>query len=289
MEKPTILITGATGSTGAPTAEILLQKGYQVNALVHREDARSVRLKALGAKIIVGDMQNIDDVRAAWEDAKRGYFCYPLSPDLLDATVIFAQAAKEAGAEYIVNLSQKQVTQTSQSPATIRHFLSEQVFDWSGIPVTHLRPTFFSEWFMYIAGQIQAGTMRMSFPEDAQHAPVAAEDLARTIATILTEPKLHANKIYQLFGPEVLSYTEIGEVFSRTLNKKIVYEQVGVQEMADSIGLGGYDHFKNHVSKVIDDNLFGEPGMNDLIEKITGKKPMTLAEFIDKNRAAFTA
>jgi len=287
MNKPKILVTGATGSTGAPSVERLLQKGYPVRALVHREDDRSSRLKALGAEIIVGKMQNMEDIRAAWKGVERAYFCYPVRPDLLDVTVIFAQAAKEAGARFIVNMSQKQVAPTVKSPATIRHFLSEEVFNWSGIPITHLRPTFFSEWFLYVADQVKAGKLRMSFPETAQHAPVAGEDLARTIATILADPGPHANKIYQLFGPQLLTYTEIAGIFSHTLQKEIVYQQVSVQEMADSIGLGGYDHFKDHVANVVGDNLFA-PDTNQLIEEITGEKPITLAGFIDKNRSAFT-
>ena len=289
MEKPKILITGATGATGKPSVEMLLLKGYAVRALVHKEDSRSAHLKALGAEIVVGDMQNLDDVRLAWQGAKRGYFCYPLSPDLLDVTVIFAQAAKEAGAELIVNMSQKQVSSTAKSPATIRHFLSEQVFDWTGIPTTNLRPTFFSEWFLYIANQIKVGKLQMIFPADARHAPVAGEDLARTIVSVLADPDQHKGKVYQLFGPEILSYTEIGEIVGKTLGKDITYEQVSVQEMADSIGLGGYDHFKNHVAKTQGDHIFEAPHFNNTIEEITGVRPMSFASFIEKNRAAFTA
>jgi uncharacterized protein YbjT (DUF2867 family) len=288
MEKPKILITGATGSTGAPSVEILLKKGFEVRALVHKEDARSARLKELGAEIFVGDMQNLDDVRLAWKGAKRGYFCYPLSPDLLDVTVIFAQAAKEAGAEFIVNMSQKQVSSTSKSPATIRHFLSEEVFKWTGIPTTDLRPTFFAEWFLYVSNQIKAGKLQMSFPGDAKHAPVAGEDLARTVGSILANPDQHVGKIYQLFGPEMLSYTEIAKIISKILGKDILYEQVSVQEMSDSIGLGSYDHFKNHVANTQSDNIFGTPNFNNTIEEITGMRPMTFADFIEKNRPAFT-
>jgi len=288
MEKPKILITGATGSTGMPSVEVLLRKGFQVRALVHKEDVRSARLKELGVEIVIGDMQNLDEVRLAWQGAKRGYFCYPLSPDLLDVTVIFAQAAKEAGAEFIVNMSQKQVTSTSKSPATIRHFLSEEVFKWTGIPTTHLRPTFFAEWFLYVSGQIKAGKLQMSFPADAKHAPIAGEDIARAVGSILADPDQHIGKVYQLFGPELLSYREIGEIIRKVLGKDIVYEQVSVQHMADSIGLGSYDHFKNHVANTESDNIFGEPNFNNTIEEITGRPPMTFADFIEKNRAAFT-
>jgi len=287
MEKPTILITGATGSTGAPSVEILLQKGFQVRALVHKEDSRSARLQKLGAEIIIGDMQNLDDVRLAWQGAKRGYFCYPLSPNLLDVTVIFVQAAKEAGAEFIVNMSQKQVSSTSKSPVTIRHFLSEEVFKWAGIPTTTLRPTFFAEWFLYLSNQIKMGKLPMNFPADAKHAPVAGEDIARTVGSILADPGKHIGKVYQLFGPEILSYTEIAKTIGKTLGKDITYEQVSVQEMANFIGLGNDDYFKNHVANTQGDNIFGAPNFNQKIEEITGIPPITLANFIEKNRTAF--
>ena len=287
MKNTKILITGATGTTGRPAVEALLQKGLEVRAMVHKQDHRSDHLKELGSEIMVGDLQNLDDVRTAWQEIKRAYFCPPLSPAILDASVIFAQAAKEAGAEILVNMSQKQVASTSKSPATIRHFLSEEVFKWTGIPTTQLRPTFFAEWFLYVSGQIKAGQLKMSFPANAVHAPVAGEDLGRTIAAILTDPEQHAGKTYQLFGPEVLSYTKLGEIIGQVLDKKIMYEQVSVQEMADLIGIGGYDYFKDHIAKTEGDNIFGLPNFNHKIEEITGVAPMTFSTFIEKNRAAF--
>ncbi|MBS1605058.1 MAG: NmrA family NAD(P)-binding protein [Bacteroidetes bacterium] len=289
MQKTTILITGATGSTGSPTVELLIKQGYSVRALVRKEDKKSNFFRSLGAEIIVGNMHNMEDMRAAWKGAKRGYFCYPLAPDLLDATVMFAQAAKEVGAEFVVNLSQKQVSPTVKSPATIRHFLSEEVFKWSGLPTAHIRPTFFSEWFLYIANSIKQGKLPMAFPENVQHAPVAGEDLARTIVAIMGEPEKHAGKVYQLFGPELLSYSQIAEIFSGVLHKNIIYEEVSIQQMADAIGIGGFEHFKDHVAKVISDDLFAEPKINDAIRTITGKIPMTLSEYIDKNRSFFAA
>jgi NAD(P)H dehydrogenase (quinone) len=55
MLKPKILVTGATGKTGSVVVAELLKAGYPVRALVHREDGRSGRLKALGAEIAVAD------------------------------------------------------------------------------------------------------------------------------------------------------------------------------------------------------------------------------------------
>lgn len=52
MPKPRMLVTGATGKTGAPTALLLLQKGYPVRALVHQEDARSASLMEAARKSV---------------------------------------------------------------------------------------------------------------------------------------------------------------------------------------------------------------------------------------------
>ncbi|MFG1427969.1 NmrA family NAD(P)-binding protein [Roseixanthobacter glucoisosaccharinicivorans] len=43
MNNP-ILIAGATGATGKVATQLLLNKGFSVRALVHRDDARSQAL-----------------------------------------------------------------------------------------------------------------------------------------------------------------------------------------------------------------------------------------------------
>ena len=53
MTNPRILVTGATGKTGSLVVAELLKAGYPVRAMVHREDARSGRLKTLGADLVV--------------------------------------------------------------------------------------------------------------------------------------------------------------------------------------------------------------------------------------------
>ena len=56
MIKPRILVTGATGKTGSVVVAELLNAGYPVRAMVHREDNRSAQLKAQGAEIGVAEM-----------------------------------------------------------------------------------------------------------------------------------------------------------------------------------------------------------------------------------------
>lgn len=61
MLKPRILVTGATGKTGSVVVAELLQAGYRVRAMVHRQDARSAQLRAQGADLMSAIRYYIDD------------------------------------------------------------------------------------------------------------------------------------------------------------------------------------------------------------------------------------
>src|SRR5499425_2624772 len=151
MTQAKFLITGATGATGGNTARQLLEKEHAVRVLAHRPDGRSEQLQKLGAEVVFGDFLDFDSVRAALNGVQRAYFCYPINPGIVQATAQFAQAAKEAGVEVIINMSQKSARSDATSNAARQHWLSERVFDWSGVPSVHVRPGFFAEWLLYLA------------------------------------------------------------------------------------------------------------------------------------------
>jgi len=81
--KPLILVTGATGKTGTPVIEQLLERGYPIRALVHSFDERSERLQNLGAEVVLGDFEDLKSIRQAVKDVKRVYFVYPPTNDHL--------------------------------------------------------------------------------------------------------------------------------------------------------------------------------------------------------------
>src|SRR5579863_8728421 len=115
MRKPKILLTGATGKTGAPSTLLLLGKGYPVRAFVHRQDARSESLRRAGAEIFVGSLEDPTAMREAMRGVERAYYCPPLEPGALRRATIFADAAQEAKLEAVVVLSQWLVDRTHLS------------------------------------------------------------------------------------------------------------------------------------------------------------------------------
>src|SRR5216684_5615231 len=94
MTQTKFLITGATGDTGGYTVRQLLEKNHAVRVLAHRPDERSQQLQKIGAEVVFGDFLDFDSVRAALNGVQRAYFCYPISPGLVQATAQFAQASK---------------------------------------------------------------------------------------------------------------------------------------------------------------------------------------------------
>jgi len=129
----------------------LHRRGMAVRAMVHREDERAAALRATGAEVVVGDLTVLVDVVRAMEACRRIYFGMSVSASYLEATAIAAAAARERGdIEAFVNISQMTVSQMSltnmtESPQHQQHWLAEQVLNWSGLPVVHVRPTVFLE------------------------------------------------------------------------------------------------------------------------------------------------
>ena len=64
-----ILVTAATGNTGAPTVKILRDAGRRVRALVHTADERSEALTALGAEVVEGDLLDLHSTSSALASA----------------------------------------------------------------------------------------------------------------------------------------------------------------------------------------------------------------------------
>ena len=288
-----VLVTGATGDTGRATVDELLARGHRVRALAHGQDERSQRLQERGVEVVSGDLLDFGQVKAALNGVRRAYFVYPIRPGILQATAYFAQAAKEAGVDGIVNMSQKSAREDAKSHAATDHWLAERVFDWSGVTVAHIRPTYFAEWLLYLAPMIKAGRLHVPFGS-GKHAPIAAEDQARVIASILEDPATHNGKVYPLFGPVEYTYQETAQVLSRVLGKDVQYKQVDFEEFSRALQASGKHAGREnsflfqHLREVAIDHQNGIfAGTNDLVEELGGRPPMTLEAFIEKHRAAF--
>jgi NAD(P)H dehydrogenase (quinone) len=284
------LITGATGNTGAPTVKILLDAGHRVRAFVHRADQRSEALAAIGAEVVEGDLLDFRAVSSTMSGVSAAYFCYPIAPGgLLPATAIFAQAASEAGVAAVVNMSQISARREAKSHAAQQHWLAERLLDRSAFFTTHLRPTFFAEWLKWQwLRNDNEGVLQLPFG-NGRHAPISGRDQAGVIAAVLQNPAPHDRQIYPLVGAEELDHYAIADKISDTLGIPVRYKPIDIPRFAAAMtAQGRTDFFVQHISNVAQDYQDGIfAGENNLVEVISGHKPMTVADFVNANRAAF--
>jgi NAD(P)H dehydrogenase (quinone) len=242
-----VLVTGVpgrVGGVGSAIVEILRRRDLPVRALVLREDERTDALRANGVDVVVGDLTEARDVAAAVSGCRRMYFGMSVSARYLEATVTTAAVARErADLEVLVNISQMTVsqmslTQMTDSPQQRQHWLCEQVLNWSGLPIVHVRPTiflqhpFFSEWAA--ASIARDSTIRLPFGA-GRTSPIDARDVAEVIAAILMGPTPHIGKVYELTGPRSENMQGIAAEYSEALDRPIRYVDMPLNEWRDQV------------------------------------------------------
>jgi NAD(P)H dehydrogenase (quinone) len=292
MSEADYLISGATGRTGGAAIDELLKMGKRVRAYVRSDDDRASAFRSREVEVVIGDFTDIDKIRRAMEGIRAAYFLHPIAPGILAAATYFAQAAKEAGVQAIVNMSQISARRESASHAAQDHWLCERLFDWSGVPTTHLRPTFFADWIVYphFAHEIWA-KKKIEFPfGNGRHAPIATDDQGRVIAHILAHPEEHKGKTYTLHGPVEMDYAEIAAIVSEVLGTKIEYAPTSIEEFKEKMEtLYRFPPFlRQHLVEVAQnyrDGIFA--GTNNNVEKLTGTPPLSVGAFVQKYRSAF--
>ena len=297
-----ILVTGAAGRVGAvgrTVVELLRQRDIPVRALIHREDERAAGLRATGAEVVVADLTVPADVARAMEGCRRIFFGMSVSAMYLEATVIAAAVARERGElEAFVNISQMTVSQMSltkmtDSPQHRQHWLAEQVLNWSGLPVVHVRPTVFLEnpLFMNLPAQSIARDDEIRLPfGTGRTSPVAAEDVAEVVATILASPAAHIGKVYELTGPKSQDMTGVAAEYSAALGRKVTYVDVPLDQWRDSElrNLKLPDHVFHHIltmARLHAANRY-DRATHD-VETITGRPATSIRDFVARRSEIF--
>ncbi|MFE2187458.1 NAD(P)H-binding protein [Streptomyces sp. NPDC059455] len=303
MPGPPILVTGAAGSTGAvgrTVVEELRRRELPVRAMVHREDERAEALRATGAEVVAGDLTRAPDVARVLDGCGRMYFGMSVSPKYLEATMTTAAVARDyARLDALVNMSQMTVSQmdltsTSESTQQREHWLAEQALNWSGLPVTHLRPTVFMENPLFTTfayhSIAEEGTIRLPFGA-GRTSPVAARDVAAVVAAILVDPSSHIGRTYHLTGPASIDMTAMAEEFAAALGRPVAYVDVSYEAWVNhdlkALGLPGhlFDHLAT-MARLHAENRYDR--RTDDIETITGRPATGVREYVREHPEMFT-
>jgi NAD(P)H dehydrogenase (quinone) len=296
-----ILVTGAAGQIGGVgrgVVELLRQRDLAVRAMVRTDDERADELRATGAEVVVGNLTEPVDVARAVEGVRRMFFGMSISASYLEATAIAAAAARERAAlEVFVNISQLTVSQMSltnltASPQHRQHWLAEQLLNWSGLPVVHVRPTVFLQhpFFLDWAAQSIArdGVIRLPFGA-ARTSPVDTQDVAEVVETILANPEGHVGKLYELTGPKSLDMTSLAAEYGASLHRPVQYDDVPLGQWEVELrSLGLPQHLLHHLLTMAELHAANRyDRLTHDVEKVIGRPAKRVRDFVAQHAEMF--
>lgn len=297
-----VLVTGAAGRIGAVGRHVvtfLRASGVPVRAVVRQNDERAARLRDLGADVVVADLTKSEEVFPAIQGCTRVFFSTSVSSHYLEAAMVMVAAARASpNIELLVNLSQMTVsemdiTHVTESPQHRLQWLGEQAFNWSGLPVTQLRPTVFQEnplfWSLAANSIEKSKTLRLPFGRN-RTAPIAAKDVADVAVKILLEPSKYAGRTLELTGPQSVDMYDLAKEYSAALGRPIPYVEVPFdtwkEEAFQSSDLP--DHVRQHILTMAKLHAAGRyDRYTDSVKEILGRPAACLSTTIRDDRDHF--
>jgi uncharacterized protein YbjT (DUF2867 family) len=220
----TVLVTGATGTTGSAVVERLLARGVGVRVMVRRE-TDVARFAALGADVAVADFDDASACAAALAGVGRVYLVTPSSEHAETQQSRFAELAAEAGVERLVTLSQLGADESSPVRFLQWHAAVERHIRELGVGYTFLRPNLFFQGVLAVAGTIASEGRFFAPIGDARVSAVDVRDIAAVAAAALTESG-HDKKTYTITGPAAVTHDEIADALSIATGRSITFVDV---------------------------------------------------------------
>ena len=282
-----ILITGATGKTGSATAKSLGEKGERFRALIRNEEKKE-GLESLGGEVVIGSIENTDVVNQSMQGVKTVLVLLPNSESQLALEKQLVDSAKQAGVERIVKMSSIEATPDATSPIPKLHLESEEYIKQSGLSWTMIKPNFYMQNLLASAGTIKdQGKIFLPMGE-GKTGMIDTTDVGTVIAKVLSEDG-HESMNHEITGPEILSFYEVAEIFSKALGKQVDYVDVPMDAYKETLGQFLTNQW--HLDAVID--LFkgiAEGGIEDktnTFNELTGETPKSLSQFLAENSFIF--
>ena len=213
-------------------------------------------------------------------------------------------AAQEAGIRHVVYTSSMGIQPQTPCLSGQEHYATEQLLQHSGLTYTILRNGWYAEVIptMIMKPAIAAGAFVAS-TGDGAIAPVAKQDCANAAACVLASPDRHQNAIYEITGPQLLTFAEIAALMSAASGTQIPFVNVShaeKQAIFDSLGVNR-DYAEGEQNDGLNawaskEMVSYEMAIRQLyfaicsrhVEQITGVAAMPLRDVIEQNRAAWS-
>lgn len=280
--KPSILITGSTGTLGSALYSKLKNSNANVVAAARNENAAKQKLGE-DAQVVPFDFADHSTYENALKNIDSVFIVGPTLNLQVDQLLTpFLDFLKANGILRVVYISAMGLENIPELPF---HSVIEKKLADDGFAYTVLRPTFFAENFknfewenitergiIYTTG----GTGKTGF--------ISVEDIVNVAATVLTEQG-HEQKIYELTGDRLYSYDEVASLLTEITGKQVVYPNPTTEAFKAVLLAAGAPAFvgeyMNLIYRLIRDNYVNY--LTDTVLAVTGKRPTDLKKVLERD------
>jgi uncharacterized protein YbjT (DUF2867 family) len=287
-----ILVIGGRSKIGSALIGELVAKGERVRALVRTSESGGSLPE--GVEPLSGDLGDLGSLRAAISGVER---LFPaVRPDQRRGPTQPQRDRRRQGGGPAAAGAKLDPRVRPHSAATfIRdHGNCDAYLAESGAPHAIVRPNLFIQNIPEnTIPSIDADGNFYANAGDARISMTDTRDVAAVAATLLTEPG-HEGRIYEVTGPEALSYDDVATKLSQSLGRPITY--VDAPDDAVRTALLGFGLGEWLVEALIelfqDYRRSGTDGyaarVTDTVERLTGRPPRSLDQLLAEQPAPAT-
>jgi len=299
-----ILVTGATGTVGTEVVRQLtsssnssLSSGSRVRAAVHSKDkADKLRDENKTIEIVDMDYNNPESIINALNGIDKLFLLTLPRLNMPEITSRVINEAKKNEVKHIVKLSvlcRSWAWLNNRTYAPTRRKLVEE----SGIPYTFLHADAFMQNFVNFFGQtirtqsafyIPAGDGKVSFVDARDIAAVATLILlAKNNGTKINDR--YENKKYGITGNKALSYSQVAEILSNALGRRITYVNITEEDARKAMKKMGIEEWLiDALIEFYNVIKSGDASQSTaVVEQITGRKPISFEQFVRDYSSSF--
>jgi uncharacterized protein YbjT (DUF2867 family) len=282
-------VVGATGNTGRAVVKELEGLGEKPICVVRNAD-KAKDVLGSNAQLAVAELDDRAGMTKALTGAKRVFIVTGHNPSSAAQQINVIEAAKAAGAEYIVKISGgRAVTGPNVESLNGRaHFEIEEHLKSCGLQWCILSPGLFMQNMLGQAANIKQGKIVQPWPKDVSVALIDVRDTGALGARVLRDPRKHAGKLYSFTGAAT-TYGEFANVIGEVLGKPIAYTALTLEQAEQGMKARGMpDWLVAHLLAMARAGAGGAFSKENTqpIRDIVGRAPITIRQFVQDYRAA---
>jgi len=276
-------VFGATGNTGSVVANLLLDKGKRVRAVV-RDPKKAEALRARGAELVTGDVTDRDTVVKALAGAEGAYLLVP--PDRASNDLV--TYGRTVVDNYVAGLTQHKVPHAvmlssvgAQVPSgtgliVIAHYAETTLPKANSTKFTFVRAAYFMENLLANAYPIKHDGVLPVFGggEGYPFSMVATRDIGDTAGAALLAPPAQT-EVIELQGPQQYSMNDAAAAASKIVGRPVTTKVLPFDAVVPTLAQVGLSpNVAGLFREMLEAFAKGHAGWEAKGRSVTGKVPL---------------